>query len=173
MKSPKTVILAVFLFLALPLSAKSGVWIGVDAVGSGVVADVSGNVCAQIEIGARMDMGAVIDEEYGFYGTASVSVRTFAKQYSRFVEVPSYLQFSLGGGGFYMFDSFSLAGDAALVAVKVGDGWEIGAEARVCPRFMFGSLDVIRYSIGFPVVFTYTGNTVRCGLGVALRMEIY
>lgn len=161
------------LLVMAPLAAEAGIWCGVEAGGSGMVADISGNVCAQIELGARMDIGALIEEEYGFYGTGSISMRVLAKQYSRFVEIPSYLEFSVGGGGFYMFDSFEVSADVSLMAARIGEDWEIGGELRICPRFGFAELDVIRYSVGIPVTVSYTGNTLRAGLGVSVRMEVY
>lgn len=173
MKSPKAILFMIILLLSFPVFAESGVWCGAEANGTGMIADISGNVCAQVEIGARMEVGAIMEREYGFYGVGGASLRLFAKQYSRFVEVPSYVQFSLGGGGFYLFENLALAADLSLVAAKIGEDWEIGGEIRVCPRFEFAELDVIRYSVGIPVSFMYSGNTIRGGLGVAVRMEVY
>ena len=150
------------------------IYFNAGIVGAGTLSDTAHSVCAQIDLGARINAGVFLNDDFGVYGSLGFVDRIVAKQFDRFADVPSYLQISLGGGGFVRFERLFLSLDADLVMAVVNKSWECGAQLTIFPHYVFDTdFDEIRYSIGFPISAAYTGNTNRFSVGVALSVEVF
>ncbi len=146
---------------------------GVGAEGLGAVTDVSGAVCAQIDAGANLDVGAFVSDDIGIVFNAAFDFRTFAKQYNRFIEVPKTKKIEAGIGALWKIENFILSGSAGLVMTDIGKTWDCGAYVRIVPKFNVFDYESINYTIGIPVEAVYSGNVSSFSVGVTARMEVY
>lgn len=151
------------------------IYFNAGVIGAGSLSDTAHSVCAQIDLGGRIDGGFFLNDDFGVYASLGFMGRIVAKQFDRFADVPSYMQISLGAGGFARIEELFFSVDADLVMALVNESWECGAQLTLFPHYVFDrtSIDFLRYSIGFPISVVYTGNTNRFSFGVALSVEVF
>lgn len=167
-------LILLLLGLSFALFASSDVYCGAHIGVQGAINDTLGAVVAQADITGKLSVGGFLNYRNSLYGDFSYTHRVFAKQYSRFTNVPTYSQMCLGFGYLYKGDTFLFSLDGGLSAAKVGENWEMGAYAEATPKFIITTFDTAGHiALGFPIQFVYTGNTLRYGLGVAVSWEIY
>lgn len=169
------VVLAFFTIPAFCLSSRD-LYAEVDAQGYVGVNDASGVVCGDLGAAADLGIGAVVEYDYALFGYVHVADRLYTANLSRFVDAPSFLQFSAGIGGHVRFDRLILSAKIGFTMLESNDSWETGMELSFVPKYImfeYGASDVMHYSIGFPVSVLYTGNTSRISVGVAVGMEVY